>query len=186
MQRVESPEVLRADIRLGTRMPLHASASGKALLAAMSDAEIDRELPELRLPGSARRTLRERDALLAELRLGRERGTRGRRRSCVGWYRGGGRSCLRRGGRVLAALSIAGPIARFDEEAWAGLLLPVASQMSQLSAIGDGPAVVARMATRRWLAGAAPRPWARGRTGDAGVARPITEIEGVCGRRSAR
>ena len=31
VQRVESPEILRADIRPGTRMPLHASASGKAL-----------------------------------------------------------------------------------------------------------------------------------------------------------
>jgi IclR family acetate operon transcriptional repressor len=132
VQRVESPEILRADIRLGTRMPLHASASGKALLAAMSEAEIDRELPELRLSGSARRTVRERDALLAELWHVRERGYARQAEEFVDGIGAVAAPVFAAGGRVLAALSIAGPVARFDEEAWAGLLLPVASQMSQL------------------------------------------------------
>ncbi|MDQ3226237.1 MAG: IclR family transcriptional regulator, partial [Chloroflexota bacterium] len=74
VQRVESPEVLRADIRPGTRMPLHASASGKALLATMSDVEIDRVLPDPLLPASARLTVRGRDTLLAEIGRIRERG----------------------------------------------------------------------------------------------------------------
>lgn len=39
VQRVESSETLRADLRVGTRMPLHCSASGLVLLAFVSDEE---------------------------------------------------------------------------------------------------------------------------------------------------
>jgi IclR family acetate operon transcriptional repressor len=132
VQRVESPEILRADIRLGTRMPLHASASGKALLAGMSEAEIGRALPGMRLPGSATHTLRERDALLAELRLVREQGYARQAEEFVDGIAAVAAPVFDAGGRVLAALSIAGPIARFDEPAWAGLLLPAAGEMSRL------------------------------------------------------
>ena len=132
VQRVESPEVLRADIRPGTRMPLHASASGKALLATMSDAEIDRLLPDPTLPASARRTLRGRDALLAEIAVVRERGYAGQTEEFVDGIAALAAPVFAAGGKVVGALSIAGPTARFDEAAWAGFLLPAASDMSQL------------------------------------------------------
>ncbi|MBA3451428.1 MAG: IclR family transcriptional regulator [Chloroflexia bacterium] len=132
VQRVESPEVLRADIRPGTRMPLHASASGKALLATMSEIEIARLLPHTVLPGSARLTLRQRDALLSELRLVRERGYARQSEEFVDGIAALAAPVLTVGGRLLGALSIAGPIARFDETAWARDLLPAAREMSQM------------------------------------------------------
>ena len=132
VQRVESPEMLRADIRLGTRMPLHASASGKALLSAMTDPEIDRLLPESTLPASARKTLRQRDALLAEIRLVRERGYAKQNEEFVDGIAAVATPVFDAAGRAIAALSIAGPSARFDEASWAALLLPAASHMSQL------------------------------------------------------
>ncbi len=132
VQRVESPEILRADIRLGTRMPLHASASGKALLAAMSNSEIDLALPELHLPGSARHTVRVRDTLLAELRLIREQGYARQAEEFVDGIAAVAAPVFDASGRALAALSIAGPVSRFDEEAWARLLLPAANEMSRL------------------------------------------------------
>ena len=132
VQRVESPEMLRADIRLGTRMPLHASASGKALLAAMTDLEIDRLLPDSPLPPSARKTHRQRDALLAEIRLIRERGYAKQNEEFVDGIAAVATPVLDAAGRGLAALSIAGPSSRFDEATWAALLLPAASHMSQL------------------------------------------------------
>jgi DNA-binding IclR family transcriptional regulator len=132
VQRIESPEILRADIRPGTRMPLHASASGKALLAAMSDLEIERLLPESALPVSARKTLRQRGALLAEIRLIRERGYAKQNEEFVDGIAAVATPVLDAGGRALAALSIAGPSSRFDETAWATLLLPAAREMSQL------------------------------------------------------
>ncbi len=132
VQRVESPEVLRADIRPGTRMPLHASASGKALLATMSEPEFERRLPDSHLPASARLTLRERDALLAEMYLIRAQGYARQIDEFVDGIAAVAAPIFDAGNRALAALSIAGPVSRFDEHAWSRLLLPAASEMSRL------------------------------------------------------
>lgn len=132
VQRIESPEVLRADIRPGTRMPLHASASGKALLATMSDAEFERHLPDPHLPASARLTLRERDALLAEMYLVRAQGYARQIDEFVDGIAAVAAPIFDAGDRPLGALSIAGPASRFDEDVWSRLLLPAASEMSRL------------------------------------------------------
>jgi IclR family acetate operon transcriptional repressor len=132
VQRVESPEILRADIRPGTRMPLHASASGKVLLAAMRDEEIDALLPEL-LPATARQTVRGRNLLLAELHDVRQRGYARQVDEYVDGIAAVAAPVLASSGRVLGALSIAGPAARFDESVWSRLILPAALEMSQLS-----------------------------------------------------
>ena len=132
VQRIESPEVLRADIRPGTRMPLHASASGKALLASMGDIEFERHLPDPHLPASARHTLRERDALLAEMYLIRAQGYARQIDEFVDGIAAVATPIFDAGDRPLGALSIAGPVSRFDEDAWSRLLLPAASEMSRL------------------------------------------------------
>ncbi len=44
VQRVESMELLRADLQVGTRLPLHATATGKVLLAFLSRDELQRHL----------------------------------------------------------------------------------------------------------------------------------------------
>ncbi|HEX5992810.1 MAG TPA: IclR family transcriptional regulator [Thermomicrobiales bacterium] len=132
VQRIESPEILRADIRPGTRMPLHASASGKALLATMADLEIDRLLSESPLPDSARMTHRQRNGLLADIRLIRKRGYAKQKEEFVDGISAVATPVLTAGGRALAALSIASPSSRFDEVRWSALLLPAASYMSEL------------------------------------------------------
>jgi IclR family acetate operon transcriptional repressor len=131
VQRIESPSILRADIRLGSRMPLHASASGKALLAGMTDEEVGELLPES-LPTTARRTVRQLPVLLSELRDIRERGYAAQVEEFVDGIAALAAPVYDASGRVLAALSIAGPSGRFDEKSWARLLLPAATQMSQL------------------------------------------------------
>jgi DNA-binding IclR family transcriptional regulator len=132
VQRIESPEILRADIRPGTRMPLHASASGKALLATMADAEVDQLLPESLLPASTRMTHRLRDELFAEIRLIREQGYAKQTEEFVEGISAVATPVFAAGGRALAALSIAGPSSRFDEANWSALLLPAARSMSEL------------------------------------------------------
>jgi DNA-binding IclR family transcriptional regulator len=132
VQRIESLEILRADIRPGTRMPLHASASGKALLANMSDLDIDQLLPESPLPASTRVTHCHRNGLLAEIRLIRERGYAKQTEEFVEGISAVATPVFDAGGRALAALSIAGPSSRFDEANWSGLLLPAARSMSEL------------------------------------------------------
>lgn len=132
VQRIESPEILRADIRPGTRMPLHASASGKALLATMPDAEVDRLLPESSLPAPTRMTHCHRDELFAEIGLIRERGYAKQTEEFVEGISAVATPVFASGGRSLAALSIADPSSRFDEANWSSLLLLVARSMSEL------------------------------------------------------
>jgi DNA-binding IclR family transcriptional regulator len=69
----ESRGALRAAAMLGERLPLHATAVGKAILTQLSDAEIEELLPS-KLPAFTDRTITERTRLLDELRAGRESG----------------------------------------------------------------------------------------------------------------
>jgi DNA-binding IclR family transcriptional regulator len=69
----ESRGALRAAAMLGERLPLHATAVGKAILCQLTDAEIEELLPA-RLPGFTERTITDRDRLMDEVRAGREEG----------------------------------------------------------------------------------------------------------------
>ncbi|MFN8590619.1 MAG: IclR family transcriptional regulator [Thermomicrobiales bacterium] len=135
VQRVESPEILRADIRPGTRMPLHASASGKVLLAAMTDEEVLAMLPA-ELTATARKTRHDRAALLDDLRHIRARGYASQVDEYVNGIAALATPLFDATGKPLAALSIAGPSARFDESRWAAMLMPAAALMSQLCGAG--------------------------------------------------
>lgn len=64
---------VRFGVDLGRRLPAHAAAMGKALLALMPDEVVKRILPA-RLARHADRTLTRRDVLLADLATTRSRG----------------------------------------------------------------------------------------------------------------
>ncbi|MEV7596044.1 IclR family transcriptional regulator [Kitasatospora sp. NPDC089797] len=68
-----SRHYLRPFTRVGRRLPAHATALGKALLATLPDEEVARLLPE-RLDPLTDRTHTTRAALLEDLRAVRERG----------------------------------------------------------------------------------------------------------------
>lgn len=69
----ESVHPLRLFSAIGRRLPAHATALGKVLLADRSPAELDRLLPDP-LPALTPRTIADRPALDAELATVRERG----------------------------------------------------------------------------------------------------------------
>ena len=69
-----SRQTLRVVSEVGTRAPVHATASGKALLAALPRDRVERMLPRL-LVGLTKRTITSRDALLEELDRVRQTGT---------------------------------------------------------------------------------------------------------------
>jgi DNA-binding IclR family transcriptional regulator len=71
---IESQMALRAGNRTGTLLPAHATSSGKALLATLSDEEVKRLFPDDNLSARTRATIRTRTALLRELHIIRERG----------------------------------------------------------------------------------------------------------------
>ena len=59
---------------IGRRSPLHTAASGKILLAAMSDEDVSRYIAEKGLERLTERTICDSEALFAELRKVREQG----------------------------------------------------------------------------------------------------------------
>lgn len=133
VQRFESQQILRAEIRIGTRMPLFACASGKYFLAYMGPEEVDGVYPDEHLPqGIASSNLRTKKELVASFENIRTLNYA----TNVGEYTAGidglATGVFDASGALIAALSIAGPSNRFDPEAWIDDLFAAARQMTQI------------------------------------------------------
>lgn len=63
----ESNHLMRVTSRMGTALPAHATSAGKALLAELSEPELDTLYPAEPLPKATAQTLPTRSALKAEL-----------------------------------------------------------------------------------------------------------------------
>jgi DNA-binding IclR family transcriptional regulator len=130
VKRYETAYRLGTSITVGSRMPLHASASGKCLLAGLSEAEIAEIYPDEELPFQSTNTIGDRTALFAEMREVRARGYAFNTDEFLD-----GVSALavpvRLGDKVVASLSIAGPTTRFRASDWVedlrGLITPRAT-----------------------------------------------------------
>src|SRR6266545_1360876 len=118
VRRYESAHILRAEIGIGTRMPLHASASGKCLLAGMDPDQVDELYPTEELPEATNAKIRTKRKLLRELDKARRLGYATNRDEFVLGVAAIAAPVFDRRGRTVAALSIAGPTARFEELRW--------------------------------------------------------------------
>jgi len=122
IQLVESPQPVRVHVPVGDRNPAHASATGLAILAELSDEEVIARLPE-KLEKVASGTICDRAELLAELKRVRGRG--------YSVNRGGWRcdvtaiATVIRGpdGRAIAGLSVPAPSYRVTRE-WIAKVVP--------------------------------------------------------------
>ena len=130
VQRIESQSPLRAELRVGTRMPLHSSASGKCFLAGLSEPMFEALYPEEDLPPVTGHTLRSRSSLLRELDEVRRLGYATNRQEQTDGVVGVAALVEGREGKAALALSIAGPCHRFDITAWTGRLQDVAKAMT--------------------------------------------------------
>jgi DNA-binding IclR family transcriptional regulator len=74
MDGVETNRTVRAVSRIGAMLQAHCTAVGKAQLAHLAPAEIERLYPATELPTVTSKTLKTREALLNELETVRERG----------------------------------------------------------------------------------------------------------------
>lgn len=132
VQRVESVSILRAEIHVGTRMPLHASASGKYLLATMPEERLERLFPSEQLPRVTPHTVQTKTVLREQLAEARTRGyARNDDEYTVG-ISGVATGVVDATGAVVFALSIAGPTHRFRPEEWVEDLTETASRMSEI------------------------------------------------------
>jgi IclR family transcriptional regulator, acetate operon repressor len=113
---VQCHEMMRTLVKLGSRVPLHASGVGKALFAALSDEQIDAILKVRGLPRITENTIVVPETMWAALRVIRQRGysfddeEHARSTRCVG------AAIYDEHAEPLGAISIAGPSTRLADE----------------------------------------------------------------------
>jgi len=114
VHQIECPAIVRPLARAGARVPLHCSGVGKALLAAKTDGELERLIPE----GVTRRltanTIVSRSALREEIALTRERGFAVDNEEHALGLRCVAALVFNELREPMAAISISGPIARIS------------------------------------------------------------------------
>lgn len=111
VDQVPAPRRLRAASAVGELFPLHCTANGKALLAALPEAEAAARLPQ-RLPRFTARTITSRKRLLAELATIRASGVAVDREEHTEGICAVGAAVFDPGGPV-AAISVPVPVQRF-------------------------------------------------------------------------
>ena len=113
---VQCHEMMRTLVKLGSRVPLHASGVGKAIFAALPDEQIDAILKVVGLPRITDNTVVAPETMWAALRVIRQRGysfddeEHARATRCVG------AAIFDEHAEPLGAISIAGPVPRLSDE----------------------------------------------------------------------
>lgn len=108
-----SDHALRYAVRTGTRTPLYCYSAGKALLATMSDDDIDRYLAEVPLDTLTASTITDPAALRTEIDVIRKTGIARTHEESTPGIQGIGRAVVIDGAAV-GAFAIAVPNVRFD------------------------------------------------------------------------
>jgi len=137
-------ELMRMDVKLGARAPLHASGVGKAMLAALPAGELGTALPA-DLPRYTEHTLVTHESLVDELDATRRRGYAVDDEEHAIGLRCVAAAIQDEHGRPWAALSLAGPTSRFTRERIDALGARVRDTAREVSlALGGVPPTVPR------------------------------------------
>lgn len=135
VHRVESNNILRADLGIGVRMPLHASASGRAILAKMPDEEVELMYAASGLPATTPKTVTDFRSLRTELSRIRETGYANSIDEYIVGISGIATLVPGDGSKISVAMSIATPTVRFNakrlQSALAAAIAPLADQPSR-------------------------------------------------------
>lgn len=112
---------VNVDASVGTRVPLHETALGKAILAHLPEERVDEIVDQYGLPGGTSRTISTRPALESALETVRERGYATDDEERLEGLRCVAAPIQTADGRVLGAVSVSGPVnrlrgAHFEEE----------------------------------------------------------------------
>ena len=116
LAQVECRQMMRAFARPGARVPLHCSSVGKALLSAMADGDLARVLHRQGLPRVTVKTISTTAALRADLARARERGYALDDEEHAVGLRCVAAVIFNETRDPVAAVSIAGPMARIPDE----------------------------------------------------------------------
>lgn len=115
IDKIDSPAFLRADLRVGTKVPVYCSALGKVLIAGHSEDQLKDLLPE-KLPSHTKNTITERGRLIAELEKVRKNGYSVDRQEFIEGITAVGAPIVDSRGKIAAAISVAGPSLRITED----------------------------------------------------------------------
>jgi len=113
---IESSHTFRLASQVGARRPLHCTALGKAMLAHLSDQEIAELLPSLTFERMTPRTLTQPVKFKKELAKTRSNGFALDDEEAVLGARCIAAPIFDAGGKVIAGLSVSGPLTRISEE----------------------------------------------------------------------
>ncbi len=116
MDSVETDRTVRAVSRIGAMFPAHCAAVGKAQLAALSSAELERLYPEMDLLPLTTKSIKTRDALLAELKRISEKGYAFENEECDLEVRSIAAPARDFSRNVIAAVGIVAPASRLTDE----------------------------------------------------------------------
>ncbi|MEM8751789.1 MAG: IclR family transcriptional regulator [Pseudomonadota bacterium] len=119
MVQIESPHQMRALFTVGGRLPMHATAAGKVMLAFMREDVAARLVRGSGLPRLTERTIDSPDAMTAELKAIKGRGVALDNEEHAVGLRAAASPIFDEAGAVVAAVSLSGPTARLNAAAHA-------------------------------------------------------------------
>ncbi|MGU3495626.1 IclR family transcriptional regulator [Xanthobacteraceae bacterium A53D] len=134
----EGHSSVRAFFRLGVRLPLHASAAGKSILAAASPAFRGALLAEVRYEALAARTHRTERALMADVSEIPERGYAVDNEEHTTGMRAVAAAIYNEWREPIGAVSVSGPAVRMSEDGIARLGRRVAAAADQMTRLYSG------------------------------------------------
>jgi IclR family acetate operon transcriptional repressor len=113
---VQCREMMRILVKLGSRVPLHASGVGKAIFAALADEQIDAILKVKGLPRITEHTITAPETMWAALKVIRQRGWSFDDEEHAVGTRCVAATIFDEHAEPLAAISLAGPASRLPDE----------------------------------------------------------------------
>lgn len=140
LDEVAGSQIIGARIEVGTRWPVYATSTGKALLATLPKDEFEKRLAYSRTQFTSS-TLVDPGMLRSDIERTRENGFATVANELEAGYAAVGAAVLDRNGRGIAALSIGGPSERLDHtmrRLYADLVLKSAKELSNLLSAQSG------------------------------------------------
>jgi IclR family transcriptional regulator, acetate operon repressor len=116
IDQVQCREMMRTIVKLGSRVPLHASGVGKAIFAALPDEQIDAILKVKGLPRITANTITSPETMWASIRVIRQRGWSFDDEEHALSTRCVAAPIYNEHAEVLGAISLAGPSSRLPDE----------------------------------------------------------------------
>lgn len=130
LDKIESNNFLRTDLRIGTRVPIYCSALGKAILSHLNDYSI---LENIEFEQHTSNTIKNKQELISELKKIREQGYCLDDEEYIPGVRCIAVPILAGDKRVEGALSVAGPTFRLSDERFDQLVHDLKLVVSQLN-----------------------------------------------------